>query len=331
MPMLFRHTHILALLLILYGLASCTQEIEVDFPQEADQLVVYSLFHPDSVWKVSVSSTKDLNTPFAPYEVIDQATVEVYQDDALVDVLEYQGFLEPGLVQDNVRGITYDTVFWRNETTYLSKEGLKPEVGVTYTLVVSAPGYATVRGSDRIPELPNVEVEATDISTDRDWPGFNPNDNFVAVTALIRDNLESNDYYLAGVSYMSTAYLFEDGVVIDSTYSEQYLEVETFEIRSTSINPFKLFSDQSFFGIDYPLLIGARLDQLFTLNELNSFRMHLGIVSEAFYKYYESSERQSIYSINLVNLSDPPIIHSNLDGGLGIFAGYNIIDFDVQF
>lgn len=317
-------------LLLLSGTVSCTKEIEVDFPQEPDQLVIFSLFHPDSVWQVSVSTTKDLNTPFAPYDVVSEAVVEIYQDQQLVDQLEFQGYLDPTRVQDNVRGITYDTVFWRNENIYRSEEGFKPEAGVAYTVVVSAPGYTSVTATNQIPHLPLIEVKEVDRRTDRNWPGFNPNEAYTAVTTVIHDAKDENNFYLAGASYMMPRYQYENGVIYDTTYQHQYLEAVTFEIRSTSLYPYKLFSDQSFYEISYPVLIGIRLDELFTLMSVNQLSLHVGIVSEAFYKYYESFERQNLYGIGLVNLTDPPIIYSNVEGGLGIFAGYNTRDFDVQ-
>jgi hypothetical protein len=310
--------------------ASCTKEIEMDFPQEPDQLVIYSLFHPDSVWQVSVSTTKDLNTPFAPYDVVNEAVVEIYQGQQLVDQLEFQGYLDPTRVQDNVRGITYDTVFWRNEHIYRSEEGFKPEAGVAYTVVVSAPGYNSVTATDQIPRLPLIEVEEVGTPTDRNWPGINPNDEYITTTAVVHDVDGENNYYLTGASYMLPRYQYEDGVVYDTLYRHQYLETATFEIRSISLYPYELFSDQSFYGISYPVLIGVRLDQGFTFNEVNRLSLHTGIVSEAFYKYYKSAERQKLYGVDLVNLTDPPIIYSNVEGVLGIFAGYNTIDFDVH-
>ena len=302
----------------------CTETFEIDFPEEPQQLVIYSLFHPDSVWQVAVSTTKDLNSPGTPYPVVDQATVEIYQDDQRVDELAFQGYMVPSKVIDNVRGITYDTMIWRREHLYRSQRGTKPEPGVTYTVRVSAPGYPSVEATGRIPDFPSVTLEAFKIT---DPSRFNS--QFLEITSVIRDNPDQNDFYLAGISYPILELHDGQNGGYDTVYNRQFVMLEMVDIQSIYLQQFKLFSDQSFFGITYPVKFGVELDETIVLQNLDSLTLYLGAVSESFYRYYEALEAQGEYGVGFVNLTDPPKAYSNVEGGLGVFAGYNTVDFSV--
>lgn len=304
------------------ALAACTETIEVDFPEEPQQLVVYSLFHPDSVWQVSVSSTKDLNSPNTPYPVINEATVEIYQGDQLVDQLVFQGYLAPGRVIDNIRGVAYDTVFWRREDQYRSERGIKPEAGVTYTLYVSASGYPPVEATGSIPDSPSAILGAFSMKRNTDVYG-----QALEITSVIRDEPRQNDFYLAGASYPSMEWHGRPDGGYDTVYRQQFASLETVDIQSTRLQNFRLFSDQSFYGIAYPITFRLEIDESFTQVNPDSLTLYVGSVSEPFYRYYEALEAQGTYGVGFVNLTDPPKAYSNVEGGLGVFAGYNTVDF----
>ena len=304
----------------------CTETIEVDFPEEPPQLVVYSLFHPDSVWEVSVSSTKDLNSPNTPYSVINEATVEIYQGAQRVDELTFQGYLTPGKVIDNVRGVSYDTVFWRRENQYRSERGLKPEPGVMYTVYVSAPGYPSVEATSSVPDSPSATLEA--FSTKGNTDDFY--DRTLEITSVIRDAPGQNDFYLAGASYPILELQARPDGTYDTTYRRQFASLETVDVQSTRLQEFKLFSDQSFYGITYPITFSLLLDEQFVVTNPDSLTLYVGSVSEPFYRYYEALEAQGEYGVDFINLTDPPKAYSNVDGGLGVFAGYNTTDFRID-
>lgn len=327
----FNHTYRLLKKTAITALAimpmSCTETIEIDFPEEDQQLVVYSLFHPDSVWQVSVSATKDLNSPGAPYPVIDEATVEIYQGNQQIDVLEFQGYLDPTTVRDLSRGITYDTVFWRKETLYRSAQGAQPKPDVDYTVRVSAPGYASVEATSRIPINPTIMIEKVNLDKDIRQSEFD--DRYLKVTSKIHDFADQNNFYLAGAFYKNFELHLREDSLYDSVFYKEYTLVETTDIQSIRLQTLDLFSDQSFFGISYPVEFSIRLDYLFTANDIDSLVLFTGLVSEPFYRYYESLKAQEEYGVGLVNLTDPPKAYSNVENGLGIFAGYNTINFTI--
>ena len=310
------------------ALTACTETFEVDFPEEPPQLVVYSLFHPDSVWQVAVSTTKDLNSPGTPYPVVDKATVEIYQNDQRVDELAFQGRLVPGIVIDNVRGLTYDTMVWRREHLYRSPRGTKPEPGVTYTVRVSAPGYPSVEASSRIPEGTSATLGNFSINRRASLPGSNGQS--LEITSVIRDVPNENNFYLVGAAYpIVELHAGPDGIYDDTVYYRQFATLGTVDIQSIRLQYFKLFSDQSFFGIAYPATFSLALDESFIMTNPDSLTLYLGEVSESFYRYYEALEAQGEYGVGFVNLTDPPKAYSNVEGGLGVFAGYNTVDFSI--
>ena len=307
---------------------ACTETFEIDFPEEPQQLVVYSLFHPDSVWQISVSATKDLNSPGEPYPVVNEAIVEIYRGDQHVDALVFQGYLAPGKVIDNIRGVTYDTVFWRKENLYRSQRGMKPEPGVAYTVRVSAPGYPSVEASSSIPEGASATLGKFSINRSANSSGFNGQS--LEITSVIRDVPNENNFYLVGAAYpIAELHAGQDGIYDDTVYYRQFAALETVDIQSIRLQDFKLFSDQSFFGITYPATFSLALDESFIMTNPDSLTLYLGEVSESFYRYYEALEAQGEYGVGFVNLTDPPKAYSNVEGGLGVFAGYNTVDFPI--
>ena len=309
------------------ALVACTDTFEIDFPEEPSQLVVYSLFHPDSVWQVSVSATKDLNSPEVPYPVISEATVEIYRGSERVDELVFQGYLEPSKVIDNVRGVTYDTVVWRKENLYRSERGIKPEPGVAYTVRVSVPGYPSAEATSSLPSSPSVTLESISINNGTDYYS-----RTLEITTAILDQADRNDFYLAGASYqLLELHSGQDGVYDDTVYVRQFGTLETINVQSTQLQEFKLFSDQSFYGITYPLTFGVLLDESFVMTNPDFLTLYVGAVSEPFYRYYEALEAQKNYGAGFVNLTDPPKAYSNIEGGLGVFAGYTTTDFSIYW
>ena len=308
-------------------LVACTETFEIDFPEMPQQLVVYSLFHPDSVWQVSVSATKDLNSPGAPYPVVSEATVEIYQGERRVDELVFQGYLDPETVIDNLRG-TYDTVFWREETIYRSERGIRPEPGIPYTVRVSAPGFSSVEATSSIPSGPSATLGTSRINR-RAIPSGSSS-QLLELSSTINDVPGENNFYLVGASYLLLELQAgQDGIYDDTVYYREYSALETANIQSIRLQNFKLFSDQSFYGIAYPVTFNLTLDDLFILINPDSLTLYLGEVSEPFYRYYQSLEAQGDYGVDFVNLTDPPKAYSNVEGGLGVFAGYNTVDFSV--
>ena len=274
--------------LSLFTLSACTETFEIDFPEEPPQLVVYSLFHPDSVWQVSVSSTKDLNSPNTPYPVIDNATVEIYQGEQLVDELAFRGRLEPAIAI-GLDGTRSDTVVWRRADEYRSERGIRPEVGVAYTLRVLAPGYPTATATGRIPAVPAVTIGETRYNQNE---GVWPYDESVEISGVIRDVPEQNNFYMVGASVQEPKQEERADDGYDTIYVRTYVPATPLNIRTVGLRDFTLFSDQSFFGIAYPLRFRVGISEEFENAGVDSVTLHLGAIEEPFYRYYETLKAQ---------------------------------------
>ena len=283
------------------------------------------MFHPDSVWQVSVSSTKDLNSPNAPYLVIDEATVEIYRGEQLIDELPFRGRLKPAtaIATDGTRS---DTVIWNRADEYRSTRNIRPEAGIDYTLRVSAPGYPTVTATGRIPDAPSVTLSSARLNPDEGVLSF---DKSLEVSGTVRDVPEQNNFYMVGASFQNLRRRRQPDDSYDTTYFREYLFAAPLDVRVVGVHRFSLFSDQSFFGIDYPLVFRAGLSDLIIEEDTSAVTLHLGTIEEAFYRYYETLEAQDNYRVGIVNLTDPPQAYSNVENGLGVFAGYNTVDFKI--
>jgi hypothetical protein len=143
----------LALLAGVLLLAACDfeQVIDLDVPPYQPRLVVASFPQPDSVFTVRVGRSVSALEPIGPWgsgpgEVRDARVVLLAEDGAFLDSLRY---VPPG-----------GSTPWEpsGEGSYRSVRGLRPEAGRTYHLEVRAPGYPTAAATTTIPHPVPVEV-----------------------------------------------------------------------------------------------------------------------------------------------------------------------------
>ena len=117
----------------LMGLAAaCTQELDIAVPTAAPQLVLNGLLHPDSTIRISLTTTLPSSVTSTDFPVVDNAIVQLYEDDKLLSNLVFQ---------DSVYVLDY-----------------YPKAGQTYTVEADVAEYGTVRASDVVPSALNVEV-----------------------------------------------------------------------------------------------------------------------------------------------------------------------------
>jgi len=130
-----RSYHPLFLLLSLFGLFSCEEPATPNIGQIDPQLVVVSNFTNGQAIEVNISQTQAVTDP----------SQIIYIDDATVNIYDGANFLEQlELVQNGEKSIPFYT-----------SRSLKPEVGVTYTILVAAPGFDQVMATSSIP--PSIE------------------------------------------------------------------------------------------------------------------------------------------------------------------------------
>jgi len=289
-------------------LCSCIKEVKFDDGAPLDRkVVVNSLFRPDSLMKIHVSLSSDMSEDA---ETITNAVIHLYKDGQL-------------LLQPNHAGNG-----WYNTYHY-------PEVGALYEVKVSVNGFDEVSGQSSVPEFPvfldsvfckkvgNMVVEG--------------DPKIVYNTHLNFDDIDDNNNYYE--VFLGSLVFKVDDQTDPSLLMDSDLDI------SDHI-PSLIFSNTLFKNQQKQLVING-LGSLFDSSgplvpepEKNPFPLHFHSVSEEYYKYRRSANRHFYLQnsnshlddpITLLFMGNPVEMYSNIQGGYGIFAGYNANIFQVEY
>ena len=327
---------------------SCTQELEIPFPQGKEQLVLNSILHPDSIIKVSLTKTLPLGTSGSDFPVVDDAEIRLYENDVMIG--------EPKL-QDSVYVLDY-----------------QPQVGHTYRVTAEVPGFNTLVAEDVVPESAVVSVCNKEDTTDRYEVAQ------LALEITIQDEADVPNHYWLETEM--TYPLPPCRIILDSSYFDEVEKkpvvvpvnsivcegesLPTFGkyrhiyYRSFSAIPdrFNAMVDNTRGGItEYDFYV--RLDDTnhdgedITLNLANgsyrflrrfskeiheklAYQLIVTTASQHYDRYLKSSV---IYVRNRDDYSDEDTAlkffseitqtYSNIENGTGIFAAYNTVRLDI--
>jgi hypothetical protein len=283
-------------------LSSCELVKIVDVDTGPSRLVVNSLFTSDSSWTVSIAQT---------VHILDQ---EYFQTPAQVEI-HLQS--RPGDV------IGFEEVFFQNGSTrYREFQALQtPVAGQTYTIQVSAPGFATVQSTASVPSL----VEMTSVSLDSAnlIPINYDNGGSIPIEFTFQDPPGRGDYYIPQFNILvermepnrSTgqfekvkywrAFSMTEGVKMSSLSIEEEVRVISDELFDGQRRTVRLHINKTFYSSNEP--------------KTYPWRFFLTHVGEDYFKYIMSSGLQRETSNN--PLAQPVQVFTNIEGGLGIFAG----------
>jgi hypothetical protein len=268
-------------------LSGCETVVNVDLPEEPSQIVVNSLFNPDTIWMAHISRSQGI-LESGPLEIIPNATVEVWSNNTRIASLPHVG-----------------NGFYKAANQY-------PQAGQTYEIRVAAPGSALATARDTAP-FPTVlqrvdqkliteadffyEYECTLHFTDP--PGIK---NYYHLAILCAEEWEGETHYYPYFFASNDLLLNEGEVNLDP--EQNFSDYEAF------------FDDVVFADRSYELTISF---QDYTYNQTREIYMILSTVSEAYYKYHQSSITQRTRGDN--PFSEPVMVYNNIENGLGIFAG----------
>lgn len=285
-------------------LAACETVVEVEQPPHEPQLVPAGFFTPDSAWVVRVSRSVAFTDTLQP-GYVDSAMVEVWSEGRRMAQLPQ---VRPG--------------------TYVATgQGAVP--GKTYTLRVAAPGYPATEGHDALPPPPQIaSFRDTLIRGSADVPARRrmlhieltvddpPGESFYGLQVyqlrLVRDRQSGTTQLLT-----PTLFPFESD---DPALGESPLDVlDTDKTRYREA----FFSDALFDGerrtLDFEIQYDApppgadrRIRRAFVVLFISA--------SEDFYRYWKTAGEQLVTGEN--PFAEPLRVHSNMSGGLGIFAGF---------
>ena len=277
---------------VLFITAGCETTVDVELPDHEPRLVINELFVADSAWRVSVTRSQGIQEAdrrAAP--PVENATVVIRANDRVVDTLTYT-----------------DEEIYRS----LDADASQPQVGTPYTLRVSAPGFETAEATGQAPrpvpfrialregEHSDVDVTITDPAGRDNYYALFVYEKIVGPERTVRQAL----------LFTSASPLLKDDVQID------------FGDGGRARYERALFTDETFQGETRRVTL--RIRDLETPSQLppeveRFVIVVLASLSEASYEYQRTADLADDTEDN--PFSEPVQVFSNVNGGLGIFAG----------
>jgi|GEM_PF-459743 hypothetical protein len=284
-------------------LVACEGQVELDTHDPQPELVLNSNFAPNQPVVVQVSKTRSpLSTEDSLY--LDHATVELYEGNRRLELLEL------------VRGT-------QDAPPYYTTRLTTPAVGNSYTLRATAPDFATVSATSRIPV--STRIRALELYNLSVVPVQPLQMNYTYEVAVFFDDpgREKNYYHLNFYQQVLTYRVVAGDTLI---VGEQFERVRfTSQLDDNSLIAYfeggVLFDDKKINGIpiSYSFPLQTSIDPRRQL--VGKMFAELRTVSEEYYLYYNSLSRQR--TGNNGPFADPVMIYGNVENGQGIFAGYN--------
>ena len=326
--------------------AACETAVEIDVPRYPTQLTANGLFTPDSLWQVELSENRYIldSEPFTP---VQDAKVQILQAGSVVASLDY--------LKNDIR----------SGNSIYRAESDRPLIGQSYILAITHPSYGELAANGAVPPaatpVVNAILDTLDVRQDND---LEDRDIAYAVTIRLDDPPEENFYSLSlfiqwdGLSTidvddnleielqegMTDVYLRSENPIVDDPFYTYRREL--------------IFKDVSFNGQQYELktyMIFKPYDAIYSrifnkgfVLEQNAYDRERNIVrqpgdtigvhrlyallrttTKEYYDYLYTRDLQA--SVENNPFAQPVQVFDNVEGGLGIFAGYSQVEKQVAF
>jgi len=325
---------------------SCTQELDMPFPQGKEQLVLNSILHPDSIFKVSLTKTLPLGTTVSDFPVVDNAEIRLYEDEVLIGSPTFQ-----------------DSIYILD---YLSKAGKE------YSIEVEVPGFATLKASDVVPNKADasicfeedtlgryyytgsailnifIEDKAEEENaywidaqgTSPKWPcRFKRDSSFwngtgfsiIEFDTIVCPNGEEPQFRNTKSSYFSTFSSVPDrfNAVIDNVTNgvsdfTYYIRIEDSQHNGGLIS-FDLGSGRYDHYTKYQDIHDSLSSQIIVKNASQHYDRYL----KSFVTYLLRSSNYADEDFEIYPFAEIVQTYSNVENGTGIFAAYNSTSFEI--
>jgi hypothetical protein len=291
--------------LVLLSFLSCVKTLDFDDEGFANQVVLNSIFWPDSVFKVSVTkSLSILEDSYEPGEPVTDGTVDIYENDLL---------------------LVHHTL----STGAFRTDGIKPTAGNTYKAVVTSQGRQ-ITAETTIPyQAEIVSSDSSSVIGEYGQKIFNykikikdpEGEDFYRI-GIITEFLEGQFYQNQG-RYKKQSYpipFSSSDPVFKSVYNN--FGDETIETGPT--NEYGIFPDDLLQGKEYTLQIRVASNNyhaIYSKVYYERHTIHVQRISKDLYNYLKYLELYNFYHDNPI--AEPVPVYSNVKNGAGIFAGFN--------
>lgn len=287
---------LVGLALVLVGwLAGCEEPVELDVAIDKPQLVLSAALYPDQRVYVTLTGSQP-TTAGGDFPRITNAAVHLYRNNV------------------HVSELTFMPTTGRYETEYYV-----PEVGVDYTLYITAPGYDPVNASTRIPPpIPLTLLSVEGLSIRDDGPD-RIYDYHLSVD--FEDPTAETNYYDLRIQQRVTPFIVVRGDTIlkpNQTY-DKGVSLATAGTGAPAGVASLLFVDKP---PGESLSIHLRSRAELGTERIGEVVAELRTVSPEYYLFRRSLGPQP--RVTIAPIEEPVVLFSSVRGnGAGVFAGYN--------
>jgi hypothetical protein len=318
-------------------LHSCQKEIDFDTKLIEPKMVINGFLQQDSLISISIGTSKAIPGVEKPNVWIKDATVKLYVDGEEKETLSAYNII---INTNNQYGDQ------SKPTTGYRSNSIKAEMGKSYKLVVSHPNYKTVTCETSIPapiSILNIDtISKIDASNGYSNTKFQVKIRFkdtsgeknyyrlvyktISGNAGPKNNIPGDTAYVISVNNQTVGtYINSDDPIINPSDDANEL------LFGSPTNTFNLFTDDLIDGKEYELSFFCEnydYNYIFSPNNLNTsigaffiLDVELQSITREAYLYMRSVNAFNYYNDNF--LSEPVQVYTNVENGLGIFAGFS--------
>jgi len=287
-------------LIFITGFFSCEEPVDLNIDEVfVPQVVVNGSFTTHHPFQIVL--TRSGNILNGTTQFIEDAKISIAQEGTMLGVLNYQ---EDALLP------------------FYTLKGSQPTIATDYHLTIEVPNFTTLTATDQIPKPVPLKAIAVDSVLTREG---NPISSVILSTHFKDPSEKTNFYHLRLFQEAISGRTQSSGFVGSRDENLLPLPIEailenmpnaTFDSDQLGI----LFSDELIDGQSVQLKLSAKINQL----EAGMFPEIVGelrTVSENYYQYYTSLARQQESKDR--PFTEPVSVFSNIENGLGIFAGFS--------
>lgn len=266
---------------------ACQEDIPINIDGQQPQLVVFSLNDVEESFEVRVARTRVLNDSLSPLTV-DEPNVRLFYSNG-VEIPMYNDF-----------GV------------WSSREVL-PEAGKSYRLTVSHPYFNSVSAFASFPNPPR-KVESFIIpNVQTDSMGF----DYDELNVWVEDNPNEDNFYQIQLYYFNNA-------------RNEFVPFAPDNISDDNVGVIR--TPEGAFVFNDEMRNGQTIKLAFTFNALTATRepryiVELSNLSNDMYRFLRTQSLYNRYNVTVeyFSLYNPIQVFSNIENGVGIFAGKTVL------
>ena len=315
------------IIIICLFLFSCEKVVDLNIPEHTPMLVVNGMLDTDSIPSIFISSSQGAFSNNSIPGCILDANVLLYEDDMLLG----QMMLDANHVDTFM--ILEDSWYGQINTESISyyTYDINPKAGSTYSIDVSHTDYESVYATTTIPN--NIElIDFNVIDNASDTSIYN-----ATLNVVFQDNANQNNYYRIRLFLQTEGEYWEQ----DSSDYEVVRKRSSLPLYSndpslsqgipwdgyTFSGRTALFNDNLFNGQEKEISFDMEY-KLAGIEYGDSLFLQLTSFSKEAYNYFNSIELNRDQFISPFG-TEPVPVFSNVQNGIGLFAGGNSMYFSI--